>query len=230
MDVRASQGVHTMMRSLVVVICIFCVATILSEVLGAGFLWYRGQLTSETVAEIRVILRGQYHEFSEGEQEEEVFYPSSEDIVKQRSISIMNFNNREKELGIMKSLVEENATSFSKQQEDLERKEIEFVKKLKMLDEQAVSEGAEQARGILIKLAPSDAVFYLMEMDLQENIVLLKGMPEKKIAEYQEEFLKGDQKQVKRGHEIFEALSRGEPEKSLIDQTQLTGENDPGVN
>ena len=51
-------------------------------------------------------------------------------------------------------------------------------------------------------------------------------------AEYQEEFLKGDQKQVKRGHEIFEALSRGEPKKSLIDQTQsqLTGESDPGVN
>ena len=76
-----------MIRSLMVVICIFCVATILSEVVGLGFLWYRGQLTSETIAEIRVILSGQYHDFPEGEQEKETFYPSSEDIVKQRSIS-----------------------------------------------------------------------------------------------------------------------------------------------
>ncbi|MCH7990024.1 MAG: hypothetical protein IID46_12855 [Planctomycetes bacterium] len=221
-----------MIRSLIVVICIFCVATILSEFVGLGFLWYRGQLTPEIIAEIRVILSGQYHDLSEGEQEEETFYPSSEDIVKQRSISIMDFNNREEELDSLKSLVDENAVRFSNQQEIFERNKIEFDKKLATLVEQIVSEGSEQARGVLVKLTSSDAVLYLMELDLQVNIVLLKGMPEKKIAEYQEEFLKGDQKQVKRGHEIFEALSRGEPKKSLIDQTQsqLTEENDPGVN
>jgi len=221
-----------MTRSLIVVICIFCVATILSELVGLGFLYYRGQLTSETIAEIRVLLSGQFGEFSESEQDEETYYPSSEDVVKQRSISVMDFNNREKELAILKSLIDENAMSFSKQQEELERKQTEFDKKLAILDEQIVSEGAEQARGVLVKLTPSDAVLYLMELDLQENIMLLKGMPEKKIAEYQEEFLKGDQKQVKRGHEIFEAISRGEPEKLLIDQTQiqLTEENNPGDN
>ena len=221
-----------MRRSLIVVICIFCVATIMSELVGLGFLWSRGQLTSETLAEIRVTLSGQYQDYSEGGQDEEALYPSSEDIVKQRSISVMDFNNREKELDSLKSLVDENADRFSKQQEEFARKKIEFNKKLKTLDDQIVSEGAEQARGVLVKLTPSDAVLYLMELDLQENIVLLKGMPEKKIAEYQEEFLKGDQKQVKRGHEIFEAISRGEPKKSLIDQTQnqLTKENVPGEN
>jgi hypothetical protein len=56
-----------MIRTPIVVICIFCVATILSEVVGLGFLWYRGQLASETIAEIRVSLSGQYHEFSESE-------------------------------------------------------------------------------------------------------------------------------------------------------------------
>ncbi|MCH7689244.1 MAG: hypothetical protein IH899_21645 [Planctomycetes bacterium] len=202
----------------------------MSELVGLGFLWYRGQLTSETIAEIRVILSGQYHDFSEGEQEEEAFYPSSEDIVKQRSISVMDFNNRDEELKSLKSLVDESAMNFSRQQEELEREKNEFDKKLAMLDEQIASEGAEQARGVLVKLTPSDAVLYLMGLELQENIMLLKGMPEKKIAEYQEEFLKGDQRQVKRGHEIFQALSRGEPKKSLIDQNQtqnqLNEEND----
>ena len=221
-----------MIRSLTVVVCIFCVATILSEAVGLGFLWYRGQLTSETIAEFRVILRGQYNEFSDGEQDEEAFYPSNEDIVKQRSISVMDFNNRDKELKSLKLLIDESAMNFSKQQEKLERKETEFKEKLAMLDDQSTSEGAEQVRGVLVKLAPSDAVLYLMGLELPENIMLLKGMPEKKIAEYQEEFLKGDPKQVKRGHEIFEALSRGEPKKSLIDQTQnqLVKENVPEVN
>jgi len=209
-----------MIRSLIVVICIFCVATILSELVGLGFLWQRGQLTSETIAEFRVLLSGQYADLSESEQDEETYYPSIGDIVKQRSISVMDFNNREKELKSLKSLVDESAMNFSKQQAELERKKTEFDKRLAMLDEQIVSEGAEQARGVLVKLTPSDAVLYLMELELQENIVLLKGMPEKKIAESLEQFLKGDQKQVKRGNEIFEALNRGEPKKSLIDQTQ----------
>ena len=107
-----------MIRSLTVIICIFCVATILSEAVGLGFLWSRGQLSLETIAEIRVILSGEYGELAEGELDDETYYPSNEDIVKQRSISIMNFNNREKELGLMKSMVDENAMSFSKKQED----------------------------------------------------------------------------------------------------------------
>ena len=73
-------------------------------------------------------------------------------------------------------------------------------------------------------MSPDDAVENLMQLDLEENIVLLKGMPEKQIAKILQEFLKGKDEQLERGWQIFEAISRGEPSKKLIDaaRQQLT--------
>ena len=47
-----------MIRSLLVLFCVFCVATTLSAIGGAGLLWFRGQLTPASLAEIRLILAG----------------------------------------------------------------------------------------------------------------------------------------------------------------------------
>jgi len=219
-----------MIRPLIVLICIFCVATIMSELVGVGFLWYRGQLTSEIVADIRDILSGQFRDPSETDPEDETSPLSTDDVMEQRTWKVMDLSNREKEMSILKTMVDENAVALSTRQEKFDNKKKLFEEQLETLNAKVVSEASEQARGILLKLPAADAVLNLMELDLEENIVLLKGMSEKKIAELLGEFLKGDQKQVKRGHEIFEALSRGEPAKSLLDQTkkQVTSDQNSG--
>lgn len=219
-----------MMRSLVVIICIFCVATIMSQAVGLAFLWNRGQLNSETVEEIRVILSGQFGDVAGDGEEEDASLPSSEDIMKERSKSILGLDRREKELSLIKLMVDENAVDLGSQLDAFERKEKAFELKMVELNNKLTAEATEQTRGLLMKLEPADAVLYLMELDLNENVILLKGMPDKKIAELLQEFLQaGDQKQVTRGNEIFEALSKGEPAASLIENSknQPVGKNDP---
>jgi hypothetical protein len=46
---------------------------------------------------------------------------------------------------------------------------------------------------------------------------LLEGLPDKAVGKLIQEFDKGDEEQRQRGYEIFEALSRGEPERQLLD-------------
>lgn len=47
------------MRSLVMIVCVFCVATLMTEALGLAYLWYRGQLTPAALTEISAVLRGE---------------------------------------------------------------------------------------------------------------------------------------------------------------------------
>ena len=70
-------------------------------------------------------------------------------------------------------------------------------------------------------------------------VVLLKGMPEKNVAKILKEFsatvptsavdASGERKETpaERGRKIFEALSRGEPTRSLLDQTRKSNEANP---
>ena len=135
-----------MIRPLMVLICIFCVATIMSELVGVGFLWYRGQLTSEIVTDIRDILSGQFRDSSETDPEDETSPLSTEDVIEQRTWKVMDLSNREKEMSILRNMVDENAVSLTKKQQEFDDKKKLFEEKLKALDEKVVSEASEQAR------------------------------------------------------------------------------------
>jgi hypothetical protein len=64
-----------------------------------------------------------------------------------------------------------------------------------------------------------------MQLDVEDNVDILTGMPEKKIAAILREFGQGDIKQVQRGRDVFEAISKGKPASSLIKENieGLTG-------
>jgi hypothetical protein len=75
-----------------------------------------------------------------------------------------------------------------------------------------------------------------MQLPLDEDIVLMKGMPEKMIAKILKEFqatlitssdASGERKETpaERGRKIFEALSRGEPSRSLLEQQRQTAKD-----
>jgi len=68
-----------------------------------------------------------------------------------------------------------------------------------------------------------------MQLSLEQNVVLMKGMPEKTIAKILKEFqstpppqadagLQRKETPPERGRMIFEALSRGEPSRTLLEQ------------
>ena len=117
--------------------------------------------------------------------------------------------------------MEQKADSIIKSHEAFIRDKDAFVTQLDTRLAAVTSTATEQARNILLAMSGTDAVAHLMELDLEENVVLLKGMPEKKIASILGAFSQGDIEQFKRGQDIFKAISVAGPASQIIgDQIQ----------
>ena len=205
-----------MIRVGLVIFCVFCVATLMAQGLGVSILWYRGQLTAENVKEIRMILSGQDPASFDLAEESDKVQSSTDDIKRDRSIRLLELETRVVDVVTLSNMLDGEADRLSDQQKEFEKQKKDFEQRLQQLQILNIDEAIERSRGILQASRTPNAVKNLMGLALKENITLLKGMPEKSIAKILQEFAKGAPKEVKRGQEIFETLSQGEPQKKLI--------------
>lgn len=212
-----------MMRSGLIIFCVFCVATLLAEVLGVTFLWSRGQLNSETLRDIQLVLSGRSDQVAGRAAASRPEQPSLEEVAQQRALRVLEFNTREKELDVLKSMVESQGREVLEKREALQKERTAFEDRLEQLQTEATSEAAERARNILLELQAADAVNSLMQLSVQQNVMLLKEMPEKEVAAILREFGQGDAEQQERGEKIFAALSSGEPESTIIEDVGKQG-------
>jgi hypothetical protein len=209
------------MRTAVMIVAVVCVATVLTELLGLGFLWYRGQLTSTSIAEMRLALSGDDEDsfgIDESEMQDQL---SSEDYSRQRVTRILELSTREEELDLLKRVVNDTRQGVIDEQAKFQKKKLNFEEQLNILQETAASEAMEKTRGVLLALQPDDAIDYLMALAAEENIMLLKGMPDKSIARILQTFLAGKENEQTRGQEVFQAISQGNPSKLLIDEALI---------
>ena len=207
-----------MIRSLVLVFSVFCIATLLSEGLALGYLWYGGHLNAEVVKDLRLVLTGQTEEVFKDVEIAAPVLPSSDDVTRARSMRILDLSAREEELSVLKAMITQKTAELLAQRTAFEKKKDEFNEQLKLVTEQMNAESAEQTRGILTAMSSAEAVENLMQLPLNQSVTLLKGMPEKTIAKILQEFAAdpADPARVQRGHEILEAISRGEPNSTVV--------------
>lgn len=208
-----------MIRSVRVLITVICAATVLSEGLFVGYLWMTGRLTPQSLNDMRRLLAGEEPELDRSRAEApEATPPSNDDVVRQRTDRVWSLHRRQEELVTIKDMITQRAERLKDLREDFDKKRAAFQQDLQRQSAELQSASAEQARGILKKLPPADAVQDLMALDLDKDVLLLKGMPDKDVARILQEFLKGpDDKQIERGKEIFEAISRGQPTRKIVD-------------
>lgn len=226
-----------MIRTLFVILGVVCVAVVLTEAAAIGMLWHQGQIDQNTIQDIRMVVFESNDESLTADGDEDDLGPSSADVVSDRSKRILLLDRRESELSLLEQWVDEKANQLSKDRNTFEQSKMMFEKSLAELNETITSEAVNEARGILLALAPNDAVVMLMGADLEQNILLIKSMPEKKISGILTEFLNNEgelapQEQMareKRGHEIFEAISQGQPRKQLIDDVQRQATVEPAA-
>jgi len=218
------------LRTLVLIFCCLCVAIVLSEVAGGLLLWQRGFLTAHHVKEIRLILT---NESAAEEVETNVAktapLPSLQEVTQARAVKILDLERRESELATLKNMANENASGLDLEQESFRTQRKTFEADLAKLERQVTDAGTEQARGVLLALAPKDAVEKLMQLSAEEDVVLLKGMPEKSIAKILKEF-RGTPDQIERSRKVFEAISRAAPTSSLLSDAKKnfsTGNDEP---
>ena len=206
-----------MIRSAVAIFCVVCVATLFTEALGIGLLWYRGQLTPEMLRDVRAVLAGQQLDAPEPAEDALQTQASSDEVMETRVSRLFQITTREDELAMFKAMMLEKAEALTARQQQFEQQRNAFDERLKAMEEEAVSEATERAQAVLLALPAPDAVASLMSLPPEENVRLLTGIPEKSIAKILKEFLQGDEKQQERGREIFEAITRGDPQRAVVE-------------
>ena len=219
-----------MIRSLLVILGVVCAATLLSEAMGLGMLWYRGQLTAETWKDLQLVLSGENRDAGASVSEEsDTIQPNSNDFVRLRTGRIFDVARRENELDSLRELVDGQATALTARQKQLEQMKRAFVTQLQTLKKKTESEAVERSRGVVLAMETASAVKLLAQLTVDEDIVLLQGLPEKSIATILQEFAGGEKELQDRGIEIFNALNRGEPERKLISAAgdRLNGSRQP---
>ncbi len=125
-----------MIRSVAIMISVFCVATIISELLGLSFLWFRGSLNADSIKDIRMIVTGQSLDDVEL-VEEETTLPSRDEISLTRATRILELASREDEIDMLKSSITQSSDSLKKDRLAFEQAKQTFEADLKLLTEQS---------------------------------------------------------------------------------------------
>lgn len=210
-----------MLRILVSLICVVCVAAVVTAVAGIGLLWGAGRLNPEKVNQIAKLLDGSDAIIPDvPEIPEELAQVAKEEVVNRRAMSILELTARERELNLLKGLIEAKAAELGNNRKDLERAQTAFKKQLEEVEAELLSEAAEQARGILLALPPDEAVAKIMTLKPEEAVLLMKGIPEKSHAKILQAFK--TQEETLRSNEIFQAIVRGDPKQQVIQQAENT--------
>ncbi|MDA0834596.1 MAG: hypothetical protein O3A29_15080 [Planctomycetota bacterium] len=170
------------MRTAMTFIAVFSTAVLISEGVGLAVLWSRGKLNSE-------LLNGVYELVMHPKELEESEValnkpaaPSLDDISTKRVSRILELNSRESELSQIEQFLLEKRNELTRQQNEFEKKQNEFRNELAELIAQFDADSTKKTRNVLVTLSPSDAVTNLMEMTLEQDLILVKGMPKDKMG------------------------------------------------
>jgi hypothetical protein len=221
------SGDELMLRTLMMVMGILSSSVLLVECTALSWLWVRGSLTAQHLQEIRLILTEEGK--TEGELqtvEAKLHAPSEQDIQNRRLLRVLDLESREKELDLMKAMTLNTENRLISDRTSFDNMREAFRNELGEMDTRSQSAAVEQARSVLLALlksAPESAIERLMTLSLEEAVDLVRGMPEKSIAQLLREFdastANDAAAQKERGQRIFEALNRGEPTRALIRNT-----------
>jgi hypothetical protein len=208
-----------MKRAILILTGVICVVVVIAEAAGLGLLWLQGRLTRDTIADLGALLSGRETDDAADIGGGDRVEPSSSQVMQQRISRTFDLGVRETELGLLKSMVTEKRDALLADKNLFENQKREFEERLAAMQERLEGEASEQTRSVLAGLSPADSVAYLMGLDLEENVVLLKGMAPKAISSILKEFNQPESPDDvrQRGTAIFEALSQGTPVTELVD-------------
>ena len=193
---------------------VIALAWLAAQIAGLGWAWSEGYLAKEKLTAAYNAMQPQVDAEVEIEIPEELAQVAKEEVVERRAMAILELQARDRELQLLKSLVEQKMVQVTTAKKELEQIQDGFQTQLDEARADLLAESAEQARGILLALQPNDAVAKLMVLEPDEAIRLMKGIPEKDHAKILEAFTGVESKE--RGNEIFQAIVRGRPEADIV--------------
>lgn len=196
------------MRKLFTVLAGLALIAIFAEGLVVATLMAQGRLNNDVVNEIREILRNPQDAKEAAAKPEVTIKPTVtlDDVLRERALRVLQIGEREREYQRLQGLVSESRSAVLNDLDLLTKEKEQFALAEKQRLEREQSESVERVRAILAKSDIQSVADQLMKLPLDENMLLLQGMPEKRVAELLQMFATGDAKQSKRGQEIIQAI------------------------
>ncbi|MHC4874998.1 MAG: hypothetical protein ACYTGL_00785 [Planctomycetota bacterium] len=199
-----------MARTIVIAVSGLALLALLGEGLAAALLWSQGRLNADAIREIRMILRDPADDSDIVVDDQKEPAVSTEDVIAARSMRILQIEEREREQELLTALIADSRYSVVAEQTSLKAARDKFAQEQEALKKKQESDAVEQARAVLMKADIDMAVTQLMGLTLEESLVIIQGMQEKKIAELLGAFAASDKEAQARGTELFQAISRGQ--------------------
>ena len=196
------------MRIALTVFLSFCVATILSQAVGIGLLWFTGHLNASTIGKALAVLAGDaVVEAATARADAEPVRVTQEQLLEHRASRLLDLDHRTREVEGRVDFAADVLAKVREEREALDNLWKSFEDELKQVEVSETSEGMEKVRSILAKLKPSQAKDFLMKDDVDEAVRLLAEMPDRTVAKLLKEF-KTDA-EMQRAEEILRALNEG---------------------
>ena len=214
------------MRALAALAAVICVATVATQALALGMLWWHGRVTADTVTAVREALEtdaGPEPAAFAGEDAGAVGDtaapgPTHAEVLRARALAVLNLRARSEQLDGAAAVLLARADAILADRERLAAERAAFREELDELRAEIDAEAVERSRGVLLGLGPNSSVGYLMTLPVGRALTVLRGMPERAVAKILEAFAKGTDEEGQRGRELFAALSAGEPERAAVEQ------------
>src|SRR4051812_37691931 len=122
-----------MMRTLWMVASACSVAVVLSGILGAGFLWTQGYLTARRLREMRDLLGPSEKVAVVADADARPLPPSSQDVLRERSLRVLSLNSLETEASLLKTMLESDRNGLIAKHAELKKQKKDFESQLARL-------------------------------------------------------------------------------------------------
>lgn len=206
----------------------FCIATIIAQLIGIGYLAIQGRLDQGRLIQLAAIVQGvdllsvknKVEDDAGGDSYEQMAFHNIEQA---RAVAENDFRLREQSLQKQRQSVEQMRDDLASQIAEMQVLRKSFEQQLTDVTDQAVDAGRENVRQILENVKPPQAKQQIMRMveagEIAVVVQLLADMPiankKKIIAEFKDS--KDDAETLE---EILRLLREGVPTTNIVEQAR----------
>jgi hypothetical protein len=205
----------------------FCIGQTLVLLVLLGAFIAKGHFTHDKLEQISAVVQGVdlrelQHTIDEEHARARLPQPSLRDLAEARALKSRDLELREQELRNQLNLIRLEQNKLVAEADRYQRVQTDFEQRLKNLREGAVATNLENARLILenmkAKQAKEQIQLMLDDGEMKQAVVLMSSMPIEKRAKIVAEFK--TEKESEELAEMLRLIRAGEPEVTLIDETQ----------
>ena len=202
-----------------------CVATVVTQAIAGGVLWWHGRLTPSAWSEIAAALDGASDEEESDATAEDETPPADgstrtplyEEVLDRRAKAILDLADRTEQLRSAARTVSAEAERVVDDRAALAAERAAFARELTAARETLTAESTELTRGLLKNMGARKSVEYLTDLPDLSVVTLIKGLDERTASKVLAEFAGGTEQEKAKGAAVFAALHAGQPEAAAFD-------------